>query len=126
MRTVIAFAAAILSGTSVMACNIDSQTNLKLDLKDRAIFVSLGKAINAQDQLRGTGAAALFSEPAGTVTLNVSDAKTLAQVLKGLRKATACHANRITMERIADGNTAGIRFLRQIEECLADACVDNQ
>jgi len=43
-----------------------------------------------------------------------------------LRKATACSADRVVMERIVEDNTPGIRFLRQLEECLADACVDNQ
>jgi hypothetical protein len=30
------------------------------------------------------------------------------------------------MERIVEDDTPGIRFLKQIEGCLADACVDNQ
>ncbi len=90
------------------------------------MLLSLGKAINAQELLKGTSIAALFSEPSGVLTLNASDTKTLAQALAGLRKATACHADGVTMERILSDDTPGIRFLKQLEECLADACVDNQ
>lgn len=126
MRSIVAFATAVLSSASALACNIDPQINVKLDPKDRAVLISLGKAINAQELLKGTPVAALFSEPSGVLTLNPSDTKTLSQALAGLRKATACHADRVTMERILEDNTPGIRFLKQIEGCLADACVDNQ
>jgi hypothetical protein len=125
MRPIVAFAVAVLSSASALACNIDPQTNLKLDPKDRAVLISLGKAINAPELLKGTPVAALFSEPSGVLTLNASDTKTLSQVLAGLRKATACHADGVTMERILEDDTPGIRFLKQIEGCLADACVDN-
>lgn len=126
MRSIVAFATAVLSSASALACNIDPQINVKLDPKDRAVLISLGKAINAQELLKGTPVAALFSEPSGVLTLNPSDTKTLSQALAGLGKATACHADRVTMERILEDNTPGIRFLKQIEGCLADACVDNQ
>jgi hypothetical protein len=126
MRYIVAFATVVLSSTSALACNIGPQTNVKLEAKDRAVLISLGKAINAPELLKGTPVAALFSEPAGVLTLNASDAKTLAQALAGLRKATACHADGVTMERILEDDTPGIRFLKQIEACLADACVDNR
>lgn len=126
MRLIAIFAAAALLSTSALACNVDPQTNVKLDPKDQAVLISLGKAINAQDLLKGTSAAALLSEPSDLLTLNASDAKTLSQSLAGLRKATACYADRVTMERILEDDTPGIRFLKQIEACLADACVDNQ
>jgi hypothetical protein len=99
---------------------------VELDPKDQAVLISLGKAINAQELLKGGPVAALFSEPPGMLTLNASDTKTLSQTLTGLRKATACYADRVTMKRILEDNTPGIRFLRQIEGCLADACIDNQ
>ena len=121
-----AFATAVLSSASALACNIGTQTNVGLDPKDRTVLISLGKAINAPELLKGTPVAGLFSEPSGVLTLNPSDAKTLAQALAGLRKATACHADGVTMERILEDDTPGIRFLKQIEGCLADACVDNQ
>jgi hypothetical protein len=126
MRAIVVFAIAVLLSTSVLACNIDPQTNVKLDPEDRAALISLGKAVNAQELLKGTPAAALFSEPPSTLTLKASDAKTLAQAMAGLRKATACHADGVMMERILADNTPGIRFLKQIEGCLADACVDNK
>jgi hypothetical protein len=126
MRYIVAFATVVLSSTSALACNIDPQTNVKLEAKDRAVLISLGKAINAPELLKGTPVAALFSEPSGVLTLNASDAKTLAQALAGLRKATACHADGVMMERILEDDTPGIRFLKQIEECLADACVTNR
>jgi hypothetical protein len=126
MRSIVAFATAALLSTSALACEIGPQTNVKLDPKDRAVLISLGKAINAQELLKGTPVAALFSEPSGVLTLNASDAKTLSRALAGLRKATACYADRVTMERILEDDTPGIRFLKQIEGCLADACVDNQ
>jgi len=126
MHSMVAFVTAVLSSTSALACNISPQTNVKLDPKDRTVLTSLGKAINAQELLKGASAAALFSEPSDVLTLNASDAKTLAQALAGLRKVTACHADGVTMERILEDDTPGIRFLKQIEGCLADACVDNQ
>lgn len=126
MRLMVSVAMAVLGGTSVFACEIAPQTNVKLDPKDRAVLISLGKAINAPEQLRGTSLVALFSAPSDVLTLNASDTKTLAQALAGLRKATACHADTVTMERITEDDTPGIRFLRQIEACLADACVSNK
>ena len=69
MRSIVAFATAVLSITSALACNIDPQINVKLDPKDRAVLISLGKAINAQELLKGTPVAALFSEPSGVLTL---------------------------------------------------------
>ncbi len=126
MRSIVAFATAVLWSASALACNIGPQINVKLDPKDQAVLLSLGKAINAQELLKGTPVAALFSEPSDVLTLNASDTKTLSQAMAGLRKATACHADRVTMERILEDDTPGIRFLRQIEGCLADACVDNQ
>jgi hypothetical protein len=126
MRSIVASAMAVLLSTSALACNIGPQSNVKLDPKDRAMLISLGKAINSQELLKGTAVAALFSEPSGVLTLNAFDTNTLSQALVGLRKATACHADGVTMERILEDDTPGIRFLRQIEECLADACVDNK
>jgi hypothetical protein len=126
MRCLVTFAAVALSSAPALACDIGPQTNVKLDTEDRAVLLSLGKAINAQELLKGTPLAALFSQPSGALTLNASDAKTLAQALAGLRKTTACHADRVTMERILQEDTPGIKFLKQIEGCLADACVDNQ
>lgn len=126
MRSIVAFAAVVLSSTSALACDIGPQANVKLDPKDQAVLISLGKAINAQELLNGAPVAALFSEPSGVLTLNASDTQTLSQALAGLRKATACHADGVTMERTVEDDTPGIRFLRQIEGCLADACVDNQ
>jgi hypothetical protein len=126
MRSIVAFAAVVFTSTSALACDIGPQANVKLEPKDQAVLISLGKAINAQELLNGTPVATLFSEPAGLLTLNSSDSQTLSQALAGLRKATACSADGVTMERILEDDTPGIRFLRQIEECLADACVDNQ
>ncbi len=126
MRSIVAFATAVLSSTSVLACNIGPQINVKLDPKDQAVLISLGKAINAQELLKGTPVAAIFSQPSGVLTLNASGAKILAQALAGLRKVTACHADGVMMERILEDDTPGIRFLKQIERCLADACVDNK
>ena len=126
MRFVLAFAIALLSSAPALACDIHPQSNLKLEPKDQAVLISLGKAIDAQDLLKGTPLAALFSEPSSTLTINASDSKILSQALAGLRKGTACHADGVTMERILEDDTPGIRFLRQIEGCLADACVDNQ
>jgi hypothetical protein len=126
MRFIVAFATAVLSSTLSLACNIDPQNNVELDPKDQAVLISLGKSISAQDLLKGAPVAALFSEPSGVLTLNATDTKTLSQVLAGLRKATACYADRVTMERILEGDTPGIRFLKQVEVCLADACVDNR
>ena len=126
MRSIVAFAMAVLASTSALACNIGPQVNVKLDPPDRAVLISLGKAINAQELLKGTPVAALFSEPSGVLTLNASDTQTLSQALAGLRKATACHADGVMMERILANDTPGIRFLKQVEGCLADACVDNK
>ena len=126
MRSIVAFATVVLSSTSALACDIGPQAHVKLDPKDQAILISLGKAINAQELLNDAPVAALFSEPSDVLTLNPSDTQTLSQALAGLRKATACHADGVTMERIVEDDTPGIRFLRQIEGCLADACVDNQ
>jgi hypothetical protein len=126
MHSIVAFVTAVLTSTSAFACDIGSQTNVKLDPKDRTALISLGKAVNAQELLKGTPVAALFSEPPGMLALNASDTKTLSKALAGLRKVTACHAERVTMERILEDDTPGIRFLKQIEGCLADACVDNQ
>jgi hypothetical protein len=126
MRSIVVFATAVLASTAALACDIGPQTNVSLDPKDQAILISLGKAINAPELLKGAPVGALFSAPADVLTLNASDAKTLAQALLGLRKATACHADGVPMERILSDDTPGIRFLRQIEGCLADACVDNK
>ena len=126
MRSIVTFATAVVASGSAFACDIGPQTNVKLDPKDRAVLISLGKAINAQELLKGTPVAALFSEPPGVLTLDASDTKTLSKALAGLRKATACYADRVTMERILEDDTPGIRFLKQIEGCLADACVDNR
>lgn len=115
----------MLTSPSALACDIGPQADVKLDPKDQAVLTSLGKAINAQELLKGGPVTALFSEPSGVLTLNASDAQTLAQALASLRKATACQADGITMERIVEDDTPGIRFLKQIEGCLADACVDN-
>jgi len=125
MRSIGAFAMIAISTASALACAIDPQTNVKLDPKDQAVLMSLGKAINAQDLLNGAPVASLFSEPPGVLSLNPSDSQALSQALAGLRKATACSADGITMERILEDDTLGIRFLRQVEGCLADACVDN-
>lgn len=125
MRSLVAFATALFFSTSALACDISPQMNVKLDPKDGAVLIALGKAINAQEVLKGMPVTAIFSEPPDVLTLNASDTKTLSQVLTGLRKATACHADGITMERILEDDTPGIRFLKQIEGCLADACVDN-
>jgi len=126
MRWIVAFAASLLLSAPAIACDIGPQTNLKLEPKDQAVLVSLGQAINAPELLQGAPVATLFSAPPDVLTLNASDTKTLSQALAGLRKATACHADGVTMERIVEDDTPGIRFLRQIEGCLADACVDNQ
>lgn len=126
MRSIVAFATVLLLGASALACDIGPQASVKLDPKDQAVLISLGKAINAQELLKGAPVATLFSQPASVLTLDASDSQTLAKALKGLRKATACHADTVTMERIVEDDTPGIRFLRQIEGCLADACVDNQ
>ncbi len=126
MRSIVVFAAVVLSSTSALACDIGPQADVKLDPKDQAVLISLGKAVNAQELLKGAPVAALFSEPSGVLTLKATDAKTLSQALAGLRKATACSADGVTVKRILEDDTPGIRFLRQIEECLADACVDNQ
>lgn len=125
MRPIAAFATVVLSSTSALACDIAPQANVNLDPKDQAVLISLGKAIDAQQLLNGAPVATLFSEPSDVLTLNASDTQTLAQAFAGLRKATACSADGVTMERILEDDTPGIRFLRQIEECLADACVDN-
>jgi hypothetical protein len=126
MRSLAAFATVVLSSTWALACDIGPQANVKLDPKDQAVLVSLGTAINAQELLNGAPVAALFSKPPGVLVLDASGARTLSQALAGLRKATACQADGVTMERILEDDTPGIRFLRQIEGCLADACVDNQ
>ncbi|OJY38672.1 MAG: hypothetical protein BGP06_09395 [Rhizobiales bacterium 65-9] len=115
----------VLFSASAFACEIRPQTNVKLGPKDQTALTSLGKAIDAQKLLNGAPVATLFSAPSDSLTLNASDAATLAQALAGLRKATACSADRVVMERIVEDNTPGIRFLKQLEECLADACVDN-
>jgi hypothetical protein len=126
MRPIMAFATVVLSSTSALACDIGPQQNVKLEPKDQAVLISLGKAVNAQDLLNGTPVAALFWEPPSVLTLNASDTQALSHALAGLRKATAYSADGVTMERILEDDTPGIRFLRQIEECLADAYVDNQ
>jgi len=126
MHSIVAFAAVVLTSSSALACDIGPQANVKLDPKDQAVLISLGKAVNAQELLNGAPVAELFSEPPSVLALNASDTEALSQALAGLRKATACHADGVTMERILEDDTPGIRFLRQIEECLADACVDNQ
>ncbi|WP_448951869.1 hypothetical protein [Labrys neptuniae] len=125
MRSIVAFAAVVLSSTSALACDISPQANLKLDPKDQTVLIALGKAINAQQLLNGAPVAALFSQPPGVLTLSASDTHTLSQALVGLPKATACSADGVPMQRILENDTPGIRFLRQIEGCLADACVDN-
>ena len=126
MRSIAALVMAVLLNTAAFACDIGPQANVKLDPKDQAVLISLGKAIDAQELLKGAPVAALFSEPPGMLTLTASDTQALSQALAGLRKATACNADGVTMERIVEDDTPGIRFLRQIEGCLADACVDNQ
>jgi hypothetical protein len=126
MRFTVALVAVVLSSTSTLACEIAPQADVKLDPKDQAVLVSLGKAINAPELLNGAPVTAVFSEPPGVLTLNTSDTQTLSRALAGLPKATACQADGVTMERILEDDTPGIRFLRQVEECLADACVDNQ
>jgi hypothetical protein len=125
MRSILALSAVVLSGTSAFACDISPQADVKLDPKDQAVLISLGKAINAKELLNGAPVAALFSAPSAVLTLNPTDSQTLAKALAGLRKATACSADGVTMERILEDDTPGIRFLKQIEGCLADACVDN-
>jgi hypothetical protein len=126
MRSLVALAAVVLTSISALACDIGPQAEVKLDPKDQTVLISLGKAINAQELLNGAPVAAVFSEPPDVLTLDASDAQALSQTLAGLSKATACHADGVTMERIVEDDTPGIRFLKQIEECLADACVDNQ
>lgn len=127
MRLVVTWVTLVLSSAAVLACEIGPQANVKLDAKDQEVMVSLGKAINALELLKGTPvAAALFSRPSTVLTLTAADGRALAQALAGLRKATACHADGVTMERILSDDTPGIRFLRAIEGCLADACVDNK
>lgn len=126
MRSSVTFAVAALWCTSGLACNVSPQMNVDLEPRDRAVLTSLGKAINAQELVKDTPVAELFSNPSGVLTLSASDSKMLSQALSGLRKATACHADGVPMERILEGDTPGIRFLKQIEECLADACVTNQ
>jgi hypothetical protein len=79
MRSVVASAMAVLLSTSVLACNIGRQSNVKLDPKDRAMLTSLGKAINSQELLKGTPVATLFSDPSVVLTLNSFDTKTLSQ-----------------------------------------------
>lgn len=125
MRSIVAVAMAVFSITSVLACEISPQANMKLDAKDRAVLISLGKALDAQELLKGAPVAALFSAPPDVLTLDASDTQTVSRALAGLRKATACHADGVTMERILEDDTPGIRFLKQIEGCLADACVEN-
>ena len=116
MRSIVALAAAVLSATSSLACEITPQANVKLDQKDQAVLLSsLGKAIKAPELLNGAPVAALFSEPAGVLTLDAPNAQALSKALLGLPKATACNADRVTMERILEDDTPGIRFLKQIE-----------
>lgn len=126
LRFALAFAASALWGAPALACDIGPQANVKLEPKDQAVLLSLGKAIDAQELLNGAPVAALFSAPPDVLALDASGAQTLSQALAGLRKATACSADGVTMERILEDDTPGIRFLRRIEGCLADACVDNQ
>lgn len=126
MRSIVAFATVVLLSPAALACDIGPQANVKLDPKDQAVLISLGKTIKAQELLNGAPVAALFSEPSGALTLNASDAQTLSKALAGLRKATACSAEGGVAKRIIEDDTPGIRFLRKIEECLADACVDNK
>lgn len=126
MRSLVAFAAVVLTSISALACDIGPQAEVKLDPKDQTVLISLGEAINAQELLNGAPVAAVFSEPPDVLTLDASNTQALSQALAGLRKATACHADGVTMERIVEDDTPGIRFLKQIEGCLADACVDNQ
>ena len=116
MRSIVAFAMAVLASTSAFACDIGPQTNVKLDPKDRTVLISLGKAINAQELLKGTPVAAIFSEPSGVLTLNASDARTLAEALAGLRKVTACHIDSITMERILE------KQCTVVARCLPSLC----
>jgi hypothetical protein len=126
MRSIVVCAMTVLLNSPAFACNVGPQTNLKLESKDQAALISLGKAINSQDLLKGSPVAGLFSQPPGVLTLSESDSKALAKVLVGLRKAMACHADGVMMERMLEDDTPGIRFLKQIEACLADACVDNK
>ncbi|CDX34533.1 exported hypothetical protein [Mesorhizobium sp. SOD10] len=126
MRSIVAFATVVLSNSSALACDIAPQANVALEPKDQTVLISLGKATDAQELLKGAPVAALFFEPPDALTLNGSDAQTLSQALVGLHKATACHADGVMMERILEDDTPGISFLKQIEGCLADACVDNQ
>jgi hypothetical protein len=126
MRSIGALATIVLFSTSALACDIGPQADVKLEPKDQAVLVSLGKAINPQELLKGAPVAALFSEPPAMLRLSAPDAQALSQALATLRKATACQADGTMMERIVEDDTPGIRFLKQIEGCLADACVDNQ
>jgi hypothetical protein len=126
MRFITVIALAVLASTPALACEIAPQTNLVLEEKDQAVLISLGKAVDAQVVLKGAPVAALFSQPPGVLALNETDAKTLAQALSGLGKGTACHADGVTMERLFEGDTPGIKFIRQLEGCLADACVNNK
>src|SRR3954453_8223693 len=126
MRFIATFATIVVSSTAAPPCAIGAQANVKLDPKDQAVLIALGKALNAPKLLNGAPVAALFSTPSSLLTLNAPDGRTLSQALVRLRKVTACYADRVTTPRILEDDTPGIRFLRQIEGCLADACVDNQ
>jgi hypothetical protein len=125
MRFTIVIVAVLFSSVSALACDIAPQANVKLDPQDQAVLMSLGKAIKAPELLNGAPVATVFAEPPGVLTLTASDTQALSRALVGLPKATACHADGVTMERILADDTPGIRFLKQIEGCLADACVDN-
>ena len=107
MRSIPALALLVLSGNSGFACDIGPQADVKLEPKDQAVLVSLGKAIDAPEVLKGSSVAALFSEPPGTLALDAPGAKTLSEALAGLRKATACQADGVTMERIVEDDTPG-------------------
>ncbi len=126
MRFIVAMAAIVLSSGSALACDIGPLENVKLEPDDQAVLIALGKAIDAKEVLKSAPVATVFSEPPSQLTLSAADSRTLAEALTGLRKATACSADGLTMERILADDTPGIRFLKQIEACLSDACVDNQ
>ncbi|WP_293853764.1 hypothetical protein [uncultured Alsobacter sp.] len=126
MRIGVTVAATLFSMASSVACEIGPQANVPLEPKDQAVLVALGKHIGAPALFKGAPVASLFATPPAALTLSAADGKAVAQALSGLRKVTACGADGIPMQRILEDNTPGIRFLRLLEECLADACVDNK
>ena len=63
MRSIMALAMAVLSSTAALACDIGPQLNVKLDPKDRAVLISLGKAVNAQELLKGNLSLRFFPSP---------------------------------------------------------------